>query len=310
MTLAIAVPTHPGTQALATVTIVIPVYNEARTVGVLIERVRAAMRASGRDYEIMVVDDGSTDASSRVCAEAEAVVVRHPYNKGNGAAVKTGIRHARGEAVVLLDGDGQHDPRDIPRLLGVLDHYDLVVAARTPTSRQPSLRRLANAVYNRFATYVTDTPIPDLTSGFRAVKTDLARQFLYLLPNRYSYPSTLTIAFLKAGHSVGFVPTDVSGRQGGASKIRPLSDAWHFLATILKIATLFSPLKVFLPISAVLFVAGIGYTAYTLIAFTDFRNMSVVLLVFAVMMFSLGLISEQISQLRFERTEPRREPAD
>jgi glycosyltransferase involved in cell wall biosynthesis len=290
---------------LSTVSVIIPVFNEAHTVGVLIDRIRKAMDASAYECEILVIDDGSTDASFRASAQANAVVLRHPYNKGNGAAVKTGIRHARGDALVLLDGDGQHDPGDIPRLLNLLGNYDQVVAARTRSSRQHWLRRLANTVYNRFAAYVTDTPIPDLTSGFRAVKADLARQFVYLLPNRYSYPSTLTIAFLKAGYSVGFVPTDVAGRRGGASKIRPMSDAWHFLATILKIATLFSPLKVFLPVSAFLFLAGFGYTLYTLARYTDFRNMSVVLFVFAIMMFSLGLISEQISQLRFERTEPR-----
>jgi glycosyltransferase involved in cell wall biosynthesis len=269
----------------------------------LLPKIKSVLDASKVCYELMVVDDASTDNTAVVAEQNDAQVISHPYNKGNGAAVKTGIREARGETIILMDADGQHSPKDISRLLDLIDRYDLVVGARDAKSRQVWHRRLANAVYNVSASHITGVRISDLTSGFRIVRTDLARKFLYLLPNTFSYPTTMTIAFIKAGYNVAFVPITASPRVTGSSKIRLFSDGARFFTILFKIATLFSSLKVFLPISLAFLFSGIAYTAHQLIVFQKFRNMAVVLLVFGIAVFVLGLISEQIAQLRFERTE-------
>lgn len=290
-------------RGLTAISVIVPVYNEEHVIGELIHRIHRVMETCSYEYEIIVVDDGSTDTSYQVAEQGGATLLRHPYNKGNGAAVKTGIRHAQGDVLVLLDGDGQHDPCDIPRLLDPIGEYDLVVGARTRDSHQAWHRRLANAVYNLFASYITGVRILDLTSGFRAVRTDLARKCLYLLPNTFSYPTTMTIAFMKAGYSVAFVPITSSPRVAGDSKIHLLSDGTHFFIILFKVATLFSPLKVFLPLSLAFLMSGAAYGAHQLILFHKFRNMATVLLIFGISLFVLGLISEQIAQLRFQHTE-------
>ncbi|MBM4431314.1 MAG: glycosyltransferase family 2 protein [Chloroflexi bacterium] len=285
------------------VTILLPAFNEEVALPLTLSCIQQALATADFDYEILVVDDGSQDDTAAVARAAGTRVISHPYNKGNGAAVKTGLRNARGEVTVLLDADGQHDPADIRRLVEQIGLYDLVVGARDVMSYQLWYRRLVNSVYNLFASYITGVPIPDLTSGFRAVRTTQARQFLYLLPNTFSYPTTMTIAFLRAGYSVGFVPITTSPRVGGDSKIRIFSDGARFLTILFKIATLFSPLKVFLPLSLAFLVTGAAYGAHQLILFHKFRNMATVLLVFGISLFALGLISEQIALLRFQHTE-------
>jgi glycosyltransferase involved in cell wall biosynthesis len=255
------------------------------------------------DAEIIVVDDASTDDTAALAERGGARVVRQAYNKGNGAAVKAGIRAARGEVVLLLDADGQHDPTDIPRILAPIGPYDLVVAARSRASNATWTRGWGNAALNRFATYLTGMEVKDLTSGFRAVKRDQIMEFIHLLPNRYSYPTTSTMAFIKAGYSVGFVPIAARHRSGGASGQKLLRNGIVFATIILRMVTLFSPLKVFSPISLVLFGLGAGYGIYTIITEVHITNTTVLLVLTSLMIFLQGLISEQISAYRFERRE-------
>lgn len=285
------------------ISIIIPAYREAAIIGEVVARIHAVMQADGRPYEILVVDDGSEDETAARALEAGACTISHPYNIGNGAAVKTGIRHARGDILVMLDGDGQHAPEDIPRLLEKLNRYDLVVGARTRDSESQVHRDLANQVYNWLASYVCGRKIEDLTSGFRAMRGDLARGFVYLLPNTYSYPTTITLATVRSGRSLAYVPIRAA-RRVGKSKIRLLRDGTRFLMIILKIATFFSPLKVFVPASMVMFLTGFGYGLFKVLFLNDrYGPTSAMLMTVAVLVFLVGLVSEQVAQLRFDRSE-------
>ncbi len=279
--------------------IVIPAYNEGETISAVVE---AARKAIGADGEILVIDDGSTDDTAGLARAAGARVIRHPYNIGNGASVKTGIREARGEVLILLDGDGQHRPDDIPRFLEKIGDYDMVIGARAWRSHASFLRWGANTLFNLFARYLTGMKIADMTSGYRAVRRDLARKFVYLLPNRFSYPTTITLALIKSGHSVAFIPID-TGPRGGKSKLRPWKEGIRFVVIMLRIATLYSPFRVFFPVSVFFFLVGMGYYLYTYVTQHRFTNMSALLLVNAVVVFLIGLVSEQISQVRLERIE-------
>lgn len=278
------------------VSVIIPARNEADSLRRLLPKVNAVLPTA----EIIVVDDGSTDGTADVAADLGAKVMRHPYNIGNGAAIKTGAKAATGDVLVLLDADGQHNPADIPRLLELVDGYDMVVGARSPGSHAGMPRRLANAIYNRFATYMTGHRIPDLTSGFRAVRAERFREFLHLLPNGFSYPTTSTMAFFRAGYSVGYVPID-AGKRLGRSHIRPLRDGLKFLLIIFKIGTLYTPLKLFLPVCALFFALGSCNYLYTYLAYERFTDMSVLMYTASVLVFLIGLVSEQITQLIYLR---------
>ncbi len=279
----------------ASVSVVIPAYNEADAIADVV----SALAATGPWHEIIVVDDGSADATAARAADAGATVVRHPYNKGNGAAVKSGIRRASGEFVLIIDGDGQHQASDAQRIVGKLGEYDLVIGARPAATQATHARRMGNAALNRMASYLTGRAIPDLTSGFRAARREHLHEFIHLLPNGYSTPTTTTLAFIKAGYNVTFEPTDARPRVG-TSKIRLARDGAKFLVIILKIVTLFSPLRVFLPVSLVSFALGATYALWTIATQSKIANSSVLLLMFAVIVFLVGLVSEQISALRFE----------
>ncbi len=226
-------------------------------------------------------------------------MVRHPYNKGNGAAVKTGIRQATTKFIVIVDADGQHRPADAVRLVSHLDQYDLVVGARAPRTQATVARRLGNAVLNALASYLTQQPIPDLTSGFRAARFEPMIEFLHLLPNGFSTPTTTTLAFIKAGYSVRFEPIEAAAR-AGRSKIRLGSDGMGFFLILLKVITIYSPLRIFVPISAASFLLGAVYAAWTIMTQSHVTNSSVLLIVLSVIILLVGLISEQISSLRFE----------
>lgn len=281
------------------VTIIIPTYNEEKIIGDVIK----GLMALPGDFEILVVNDGSTDNTAQAAAQAGAKVINHPYNKGNGAAVKTGIRNATGDVVVMMDGDGQHNPEDIPRLLELIPDYDMVVGARIGRSNGRFHRNMANKIYNWFASYITNMRIPDLTSGFRSAKMEVIHKFLYMLPNTFSYPATSTLALIKAGYSVGYVPIQVSRRKG-KSKIRLIRDGIRFFLIITRIATLFSPFKVFLPISMVSILLGLGYGAYRILFLNARYTYTTVFLVSTgVMIFLMGLISEQIATLRMDRSD-------
>jgi glycosyltransferase involved in cell wall biosynthesis len=282
----------------STTSIVVPAFNEERAIGPLV----AALRAAAGWHEVIVVDDGSTDATSARASEAGATVVRHPYNKGNGAAVKTGIRTAAGEYVLIIDGDGQHRAADATRLVSKLGEYDLVIGARSTGTQATHARMLGNAALNWLASYLTNRKVPDLTSGFRGARRAHLREFLHLLPNGFSTPTTTTLAFIKAGYNVHFEPIDAEARVG-QSKIRLARDGAKFLLIALKIVTMFSPLRVFLPISLAAFFAGTGYAVWTIATQSHVTNSSVLLIMLAVIVFLVGLVSEQIAALRFEGRE-------
>lgn len=283
------------------ISVIIPAFNEEQVIGGVVSEVKNVLDAHGFVYELLVIDDGSSDKTGHQAWLAGAQVLQHPYNIGNGAAIKSGIRAARGDIMVFMDGDGQHDPKDIVRLVRHIPKYDMVVGARNFKGQASLGRALGNKFYNCFASYVAKFKIQDLTSGFRAVKADIARSFLYLLPNTYSYPTTMTLGVLRSGNSVKYLPIHMQKRKGGRSQIRFFKDGVRFFMIITKICTLYSPMRIFLPVSFFMFLLGTvnyGYTFYTQGRFT---NMSALLYVTSVTIFMMSLISEQICQMRFER---------
>lgn len=281
------------------ISVVLPAKNESGAIGQVVEKIKQLDII----HEIIVVNDGSADDTKQIAEAAGAKVVTHPYSKGNGAAIKTGARIAKGDVIIFMDADGQHDPQDIFRLLEKINAgYDLVVGARQKGSQASVGRGVANTLYNNLATYMTEQKVEDLTSGFRAVRADKFREFLYLLPNGFSYPTTSTMAFFRAGYSVTYVPIHAAKRIG-KSHIQPLKDGVRFFLIIFKIATLFSPLKMFLPIAVILFLMATGWYGYTLYEFHRFTNMSALLYTGSVMIFLMGLISEQITALMYKSDE-------
>ena len=281
------------------VSIIIPAYNEAQAIGDVVTKIIHLYP----DFEVIVVNDGSIDDTADVAKAAGALVYSHPQNIGNGAAVKSGIRFASGKILVFMDGDGQHRPEDIKEMLTYFPDYDMVVGARSKNHQASWGRALANRIYNWLASYVAKFPIQDLTSGFRAVKSEIAHNFLYLLPNTYSYPTTITLGVLRSGRSVKYIPIHTENRKKGESKIRVFRDGIRFFLIIAKICTLYSPFRIFLPISFMMFCLGLGYYLYTFLSWGRFTNMSALLFTTSILIFMMGLISEQICQMRFERSE-------
>jgi glycosyltransferase involved in cell wall biosynthesis len=281
--------------------IILPAKNEAAALPEL-------LTSLGKRYpraELIVVDDGSTDDTAKVAKANGAHVVRHPYSMGNGAAVKSGARKAGGEILVFMDADGQHDVNDIPMLLDKLDSgFDMVIGARGSASQANFGRNIANRLYNRLASWVVGQTIPDLTSGFRAVKSGYFREFLHLLPNGFSYPTTITMAFFRAGYGVAYVPI-TAGKRVGKSHIHPLRDGVRFLLIIFKVGTLYSPLKIFFPISVLFFVLGLGRYLYTFTTSHQFTIMSALMFITAILVFLIGLVSEQITNLLFTLRQQR-----
>jgi glycosyltransferase involved in cell wall biosynthesis len=279
--------------------VVIPAYNEAAAIGPVV----AGLRGAATWHEILVIDDGSDDGTADRASAAGARVIRHPYNKGNGAAVKTGIRQSTGRYILIMDGDGQHQPADAPRLVARLEEYDLVIGARSGRSHANLARRAGNHALNAVAGYLAERAIADLTSGFRAAARDGLLEFLHLLPNGFSTPTTTTLAFIKAGYSVRFEPIEAAKRHG-QSKIRLGADGVRFLLILLKVVTIFSPLRIFLPVSGAAFLLGASYAAWTIATQSHVTNSSVLLILMSVVILLVGLVSEQISALRFEGRRP------
>ena len=278
---------------MPSISLVIPARNE----GASLRNLLPMLRDLYPGVETIVVNDGSTDDTSSICREAGVREIVHRHGLGNGAAIKAGARAASGEILVFMDADGQHDPSDIPVLLDKLnDGHDMVVGARSAASQASIGRSWANRFYNWLASWMTNQRILDLTSGFRVVRAAKFREFLYLLPNGFSYPTTITMAFMRAGYSVAYVPI-VAKRRVGASHIRPLQDGLRFLLIIFKVGTLYSPLKLFCPVSGVFFLMGLGHYLYTFFTAGRFTNMSALMFTTAVLVFMMGLVSEQITQL-------------
>ncbi|MEJ2376403.1 MAG: glycosyltransferase family 2 protein [Pseudolabrys sp.] len=283
-------------EGIAQLSIILPAKNEARSLQQLLPKILERFPAA----EVIVVNDGSTDDTVEVCASLSVRLISHPYTMGNGAAIKTGARTATGEVLVFMDADGQHQPADISRLLRQIAHgYDMAVGARSKASQASIWRGAANGLYNKMASWMSRQRVDDLTSGFRAVRARLFREFLHLLPNGFSYPTTITMAFFRAGYTVTYVPIEALKRTG-KSHIRPLRDGIRFMIIIFKIGTLYSPLKIFLPISLAHFTLGLGYYAYTFFTVHRFTNMSALLLSTGVVIFLIGLVSEQITVLIYK----------
>jgi len=280
--------------------IILPAKNEAESLKTLLPE----LKKHHPDAEIIVVNDGSTDNTPFICEENGIKIVTHPYSMGNGAAIKTGARNATGRILVFMDADGQHKPEDINRLLHKMDEgYDMVVGARDKKSQASIGRGLANKFYNKLASYVTERKIEDLTSGFRAAKAEKFREFLYLLPNGFSYPTTSTMAFFRAGYAVEYLPIEAPKRIG-KSHINLVRDGIRFLLIIFKVGTLYSPLKIFLPVSLFTFGLGFSYYLYTFITAGRFTNMTALMFTTAMLMFFMGLVSEQITALMYKTENP------
>ncbi len=276
--------------------IILPCYNEAAALAPLLPR----LQALPLEAEIIVVNDGSSDNSKQVAEQAGVRVVNHIYNKGNGAAIKSGIRAAKGDWLLFMDADGQHDPEDILRLLAKQEEgYDMVVGARAHASQASMARSIANGFYNRLASWMVEHPIADLTSGLRLVNRRKALEFVYLLPNGFSYPTTLTMAFFRAGYSVAYLPITAHTRVG-KSHIKLFKDGLRFLLIIFKIGTLYSPLKLFGVLSSGFFALGLGYYSFTYITASRFTNMGMLLFTTALLIFLIGLVSEQITNLVYK----------
>ena len=282
---------------MSRLSIILPAKNEAPALSDLLPRLRVAQP----DAEIIVVDDGSTDDTRRICADAGVTCLSSPYSMGNGAAIKRGARAARGELLVFMDGDGQHDPADVARLLAKLDEgYDMAVGARDWGSQAGVGRGVANTLYNWLATHMTGHPVADLTSGFRAVRAGKFREFIHLLPNGFSYPTTSTMAFFRSAYPVAYVPIKAAQRVG-KSHIKPIKDGVRFLLIIFKIATLYSPLKLFVPTAVAFFVLGCANYAWTFLHENRLTNGSTLLWSAAVIVFLVGLVSEQITSMTYKR---------
>lgn len=281
------------------ISIILPAKNEADSLISLLPKLIHWVPQA----EILVIDDGSTDGTVEICAANQVKVISHPYSMGNGAAIKTGARAASGEILLFMDADGQHKPEDIPRLLSKLgEGYDMVVGARDNTSQAGLHRLLANGFYNRLSSWMVGQKIEDLTSGFRAVRAKKFCKFLYLLPNTFSYPTTITMSFFRAGYPVAYVPIQAPKRIG-KSHVNLFKDGFRFLLIIIKVGTLYSPQKLFLPISLSFFITGLGYYLYTFITTHRFTNMSALLFISSILTFLIGIVSEQVSALHYKDSD-------
>lgn len=281
------------------INVIIPAKNEAKTLKHLTDEISSKYQG----IKITVVNDGSSDETSKLKFNSNVTLISHPYSMGNGASIKTGARNSTSDYLIFMDADGQHNPDDIKCFIKNLNNgYDMVIGARDKFGQATFLRRFANYIYNKIATYMTGHKIKDLTSGFRAVKTKHFKRFLYLLPNGFSYPTTSTMAFFRNGYSIKYIPIKVNKRNG-ESHINIFKDGIKFFTIILKIGALFSPMRLFLPISFSLFVIGINYYIYTYVSFGRFTNMSALLLLTSILIFLMGIISEQISSLHYKNNQ-------
>ena len=277
--------------------IILPAKNEAENLSALLPKLKSEFP----DVEIIVVNDGSDDETPNVAKQNSVTLISHPYTIGNGGAIKTGARSANGDVLIFMDADGQHDPEDVRHLIEqVKAGFDMAVGARRNHSHANSARFIGNFFYNRLASWITGHEIKDLTSGFRAARRDKFCEFLHMLPNGFSYPTTITMAFFKSGYNVSYVSIEAKPRTG-KSHIRLIRDGLRFLLIIFRVGTLYSPLKLFLPISLFFLFTGFGYYLFTYFAYGRLTNMSVILFVTSILVFLIGLVSEQITNLLYSQ---------
>ncbi|MDP2729866.1 MAG: glycosyltransferase family 2 protein [Dehalococcoidales bacterium] len=285
------------------VTIIIPAYNEGKSIGKVIDQVKDTMSHAGVSHEIVVVDDGSTDGTTAAIVNEKGVkLIQHPYNKGYGAALKTGVRNAEGEIVLFIDGDEQQKPGDIPGLLEFMDKYDMVIGWRTGASKIPIFRKLGKLILGSLANYLAGWKIPDLNSGFRAIKKEIVLKYMAILPDTFSFTTTITLAAIKEGYNLKYVPIE-TGERVGSSKIKFFRDGFRFVMLILRMIVLFEPMKVFLPVSLVLFLGGFGYLVYNLIIALNVPDTSILLIVSSLIVFFFGLLADQISLILMKKKE-------
>jgi glycosyltransferase involved in cell wall biosynthesis len=281
-----------------TISIIIPAKNEGSSLSTLLPK----LVSKYPDAEIIVVNDGSTDNTDEVCQSLSIKSIKHPKSLGNGASIKRGAREAKGDILVFMDGDGQHDPEHIDVLLNTLHQgYDMVIGARSKEGQANIFRHSANAFYNKFSSWITGQKVLDLTSGFRVVRAEKFKQFIYILPNGFSYPTTITMCFMRSGFPITYIPISVNKRLG-KSHLKPIKDGIRFLLIIFKVGTLYSPIKIFFPISAFFFLTGFSYYIFTFLTSGRFTNMSALLLSISVLIFLIGLVSEQITSLLYSKS--------
>jgi len=283
------------------VTVIIPAYNEEEGIGKVIDKIKDTMEKVKASYEIVVIDDGSTDETATIVKEKSIKLIQHPYNKGYGAALKTGVKNAEGDIVLFIDADAQQNTDDIPRLLEPMEEYDMVVGRRTKGSKIPLLRRLGKFILSALANYLAGQKIPDLNSGFRAVKKEIVVKYMGILPDTFSFTTTITLATIKAGYNLKYVPIE-TGERVGSSKIKLFQDGFRFIMLILRTIVLFDPMKVFLPVSVVLFLAGFAYLVYNLILYLNVPDTSILLIVSSLIVFFFGLLADLVSGL-FKKNE-------
>jgi len=276
--------------------IIIPVYNEEQGLRVVLNRLKEL--SADNNWEVIVVDDGSTDNSVEIANSIGFKVLRQPYNKGYGAALKAGIRIASSEILIFMDGDGQHNPDDIPKLLEEMEHYDMAVGTREKGQRQDWIRKPGKWFLSRVVNFLSGIKIPDVNCGFRSIKKKCAEEFMALYPNGFSFSTTVTLATVKAGYSIKYIPIQVHSRKGRKSTVKQGSDGMRTLLLILRCIVLFNPLKVFFPISAFLFIFGTVFTLYSLVTYLKISNSAIIILLFALIIFFFGLIADQLSVIR------------
>ena len=281
--------------------IILPALNEANSLETLLPELQQAFP----DAEIIVIDDGSSDGTAALCGRIGCRRVANPYRMGNGAAIKRGARAAKGANLAMMDADGQHTASHLKKLwqrFSSDEDLDMLVGARSHPDQASILRRLGNIAFNYMASWMTGQKIPDLTSGLRISRTNRFREFLHLLPNGFSYPTTSTMAFFRSGYTVAYEPIDVQQRDG-RSHLKIWREGVRFLVIIFKIGSFYSPLKLFLPVSLLLFAIASALYTYTFITAGRFTNMSALLYMTSLLTFLMGIVSEQITSLMFARRE-------
>jgi len=274
-------------------TIIIPAYNEEEGIRSVIN----GLKSMPDKYEILVVDDGSTDNTFKIASETGVRVIRQPYNKGYGAALKTGIRNAKSNLVLFMDADGQHQTSDIKEIMRYTGNYDMVVGARTKRTKISFLRKPGKKILAIIANYLAGMKIPDLNSGFRVIKKDVVMEFMHILPNSFSFTTTITLGCIMAGYSIKYVPINMLERVG-TSKINPFRDGSRFILLMIRTIMLFNPLKIFLPISVIIFLLGISDLTYELIYYFNVSSLSILLFLSSLIVFFIGIMADQISMMR------------